>query len=67
VTTKDGRVKRMAFNRSTPDIDGSLRHLAEFEFEIAAFCHSKPIRTHASAAFRRFAASLTSPRRPTRT
>jgi glyoxylase-like metal-dependent hydrolase (beta-lactamase superfamily II) len=61
VTTKDGRVKRMAFNRSTPDIDGSLRHLAEFEFEIAAFCHSKPIRTHASAAFRRFAESLTSP------
>lgn len=61
VATKDGRVKRLAFNRSTPDIDGSLRHLAEFEFEIAAFCHSKPIRTHASGAFRRFAESLTSP------
>jgi glyoxylase-like metal-dependent hydrolase (beta-lactamase superfamily II) len=56
--TKDGSVKRLAFNRSTPDIDGSLRHLAEFEFEIAAFCHSKPIRTHASGAFRRFAESL---------
>ena len=48
VATKDGRVKRMAFNRSTPEVDGSLRHLAEFEFEIAAFCHSEPIRTQAS-------------------
>jgi glyoxylase-like metal-dependent hydrolase (beta-lactamase superfamily II) len=67
VATKDGRVKRLAFNRSTPDIDGSLRHLAELEFEIAAFCHSKPIHTRASAAFRRFAETLTSPRRPTRT
>ncbi len=67
VATKDGRVKRVAFNRSTPEVDGSLRHLAELEFEIAAFCHSKPIRTQASGAFRRFAESLTSPRRPTRT
>lgn len=67
VATKDGRVKRLAFNRSTPDIDDSLRHLAEFEFEVAAFCHSKPIHTQASAAFRRFAESLTSPKRPTRT
>ncbi|MEA2023487.1 MAG: MBL fold metallo-hydrolase [Actinomycetota bacterium] len=56
--TKDGRVKR-GYNRSTPEIDGSLRHLAEFEFEIAAFCHSKPIHTQASGAFRRFAESLT--------
>ena len=48
VATKDGRVKRLAFSRSTPEVDGSLRHLAEFEFEIAAFCHSEPIRTQAS-------------------
>jgi glyoxylase-like metal-dependent hydrolase (beta-lactamase superfamily II) len=67
VAVKDARVKRMAFNRSTPEVDRSLLHLAEFEFEIAAFCHSKPIHTQASAAFRRFAESLTSPRRPTRT
>jgi glyoxylase-like metal-dependent hydrolase (beta-lactamase superfamily II) len=64
--TRDGRVKRLAFNRSTPEIDGSLRHLAEFEFEIAAFCHSKPIRTQASHAFHRFAESLTSPKRSLR-
>lgn len=56
--TKDGRVKR-GYNRSTPEVDGSLRHLAEFEFEVAAFCHSKPIHTHASDAFGRFAESLT--------
>jgi glyoxylase-like metal-dependent hydrolase (beta-lactamase superfamily II) len=57
-TTKDGRVKR-GYHRPTPEIDGSLRHLAEFEFEIAAFCHSEPIRTQASGAFRTFAESLT--------
>ncbi len=67
VATKDGSVKRMAFNRSTPEVDGSLCHLAGLQFEIAAFCHSKPIHTQASAAFLRFAESLTSPRRPTRT
>ena len=64
--TKDGRVKRVSFNRSTPEVDGSLRHLAEFEFEIAAFCHSEPIRAQASAAFRRFADELSPPKRRTR-
>lgn len=59
---KDGSVKR-GWNRSTPEVDSSLRHLAEFDFEIAAFCHSKPIRTQASAAFHRFADELTPPRR----
>jgi glyoxylase-like metal-dependent hydrolase (beta-lactamase superfamily II) len=58
VATKDGRVKRLAFNRSTPEVDGSLRHLAEFEFGIAAFCHSKPILTQASEAFDRFAVGV---------
>ena len=57
-STKDDEVKRGYVNRSTPEVDASLRHLAEFEFETAAFCHSKPIRTQASAAFRRFAESL---------
>lgn len=63
VATKDGSVKRGSSNRSTPEVDGSLRHLAEFDFEIAAFGHSNPIRTQASAAFRRFAEELTSPKR----
>ena len=56
--TRDGSVKR-GWNRSTPEVDGSLRHLAEFDFEIAAFCHSKPIPAQASATFRRFAETLT--------
>lgn len=59
VASKDGMVKRGYSNRSTPEVDGSLRHLSEFKFEIAAFCHSKPIHTQASGAFRRFAESLT--------
>lgn len=67
VATKDGRVKRGMSNRSTPDVDGSLCHLAEFDFEIAAFCHSRPIRTQASGAFRRFADGLTPAKRPSRT
>lgn len=56
--TRDGRVIRGYFNRSTPLIDGSLRHIAEFEFAVAAFGHSGPLRTEASSAFRRFAESL---------
>jgi glyoxylase-like metal-dependent hydrolase (beta-lactamase superfamily II) len=64
-STKNGEVRRGYVNRSTPDVDASLRHLAEFEFEMAAFCHSGPIRTQASAAFRRFADSLATPKRPT--
>lgn len=59
---RDGSVKR-GWNRSTPQVDGSLRHLAEFDFEIAAFCHSKPLLGHASAAFRRFVGELGPPSR----
>jgi len=57
--TKDGEVIRGYFNRSTPLIDDSLRHLAELEFEKAAFGHSDQLPGQASAAFRRFAESLT--------
>lgn len=56
--TKDGRVIRGYFNRSTPLIDGSLRHLADQEYEVAVFGHSSPIGSGASGAFRRFAASM---------
>jgi hypothetical protein len=35
-----------------------VRHIAEFEFERAVFGHSDPIPFGASAAFRRFAASI---------
>lgn len=63
VAAKDGSVKRGSSNRSTSEVDGSLHHLAEFDFEIAAFGHSNPIRTQASAAFRRFAEELTPSKR----
>ncbi len=56
--TRDGRVIRGYFNRSIPPVDDSLRHLAEFEFDTAVFGHSRPIRTGASTAFRRFSESL---------
>lgn len=52
--TKDGRVIRGYFNRSTPEIDGSLAHIADLEFDIAAFGHSPPILGSAAAAFRSF-------------
>lgn len=55
---KDGNIKRGWFNRSTPDIDQSIRHLAELDFEIACFGHAEPIVSGASAAFKTFAATL---------
>lgn len=56
--TKSGKVIRGYFNRSTPAIDGSLQRLAELDFEVAAFGHSRAIRSQAAAAFSRFAESL---------
>jgi len=55
---KSGTVKRGWFNRPTPDIDQSLRALAELEFAIACFGHSDPMTEGASDAFKRFAAAL---------
>lgn len=56
--TRDGKVIRGYFNRSTPLIDGSLRHIAELGFEKAVFGHSDPLLGGASGAFRRFAETL---------
>lgn len=53
-----GEIKRGLFNRSTPQVDGSLRRIAEFDFERACFGHSGPIRAGGAAAFRRFVATL---------
>ena len=55
---RKGEVRRGWFNRGEPTVDASLRHIAEFEFERAVFGHSGPIQSGASAAFRRFAASI---------
>lgn len=56
--SRDGRVVRGYFNRSTPTIDASLRHIADHDFAIAAFGHSGPILEDASGAFQSFVASI---------
>jgi glyoxylase-like metal-dependent hydrolase (beta-lactamase superfamily II) len=58
VATKQGEVKRGCMNRSTPTFDASLRHIAEFDFDVAFFGHSQLLPSPAAAAFKRFAASL---------
>ncbi len=58
MSTKTGNIKRGWMNRSTPTFDASLRHIAEFEFEVAFFGHSGRLAGSAAGAFKRFAASL---------
>ena len=58
VSTRRGEIKRGWMNRSTPAFDASLRHLAEFDFDIALFAHSAPLQGSAAGAFRRLAESL---------
>ena len=58
VATKSGEVKRGWMNRSTPSFDASLRHIAEFDFDIAVFGHSNPLDGSASDAFRRLAEKI---------
>lgn len=58
VATKDGRVKRGFMNRSTPIFDASIRHIAEYDFQIALFAHSHHLEKGASIAFRKFASSM---------
>lgn len=58
VATKSGEVKRGWMNRATPLFDASLRHIAEFDFEIAAFGHTNPLERSAADAFRRLAEKL---------
>ena len=55
---KGGSINRGWFNRSTPDINRSVQHLAELEFEMACFGHADPLTTQASAAFKTFAGTL---------
>lgn len=59
VANRRGEVRRGLMNASTPAFDASLRHIAEFDFEVALFAHSRPITTGASGAFRAFVTGLT--------
>lgn len=58
VASRRGEVRRGWMNASTPTFDASLRHLAEYDFDVALFAHSRPIIGGAAAAFRRFASTL---------
>lgn len=58
VANRRGAVRRGYMNASTPTFDASLRHLADHEFEIALFAHSRGIYEGAAAAFRTFARAM---------
>ena len=58
VATKKGRARRGWMNRSTSTFDASICHIAEYDFELAYFAHSRPLRGGASQAFRQLAASI---------
>ncbi len=58
MSTRNGEIKRGFMNRSTPTFDASLRHIAEFDFEVAFFGHSGRLAGSAATAFKRFAAAL---------
>lgn len=54
---KDGSVVRGFFNgKGSREIDSSIGHLAEQDFDVALFGHSGPISADAAAAFRAFRA-----------
>lgn len=58
VSTRKGAVARGPMNRPEPTFDASVRHLADFAFDVACFGHSEPIQGAASARFQAFAATL---------
>lgn len=58
VATRSGEVRRGWMNRATPTLDGSIRSIADQEFEIACFGHARAITSNAAAAFRAFVPRL---------
>lgn len=58
VASRRGEVRRGWMNAPTPTFDSSLRHLAEQDFDVALFAHSRPIIGGAAAAFQRFVSTL---------
>lgn len=55
---KRGRVARGWFNAPLPEIEQSVRTLAQLEFAVACFGHADPITSGAAGAFREYAARL---------
>lgn len=58
VAHRRGGIARGAMNRRTAVFDDSLRTMARHHFDVACFGHSAPIRSGASATFRRFVERL---------
>lgn len=58
VASRRGQVKRGFINAPRPDVDDSLRHIADHVFSTACFGHARPITSGASGAFRAFVAGL---------
>lgn len=56
--SKDGAVARGFMNRATPAWRASIAHIAEQDFEMAAFGHADPIPTGAAGAFASYAATV---------
>ena len=54
VATKAGKVKRGFFNAPIATVDESIRHIEDFEFDVAFFGHSAGLAGGARAAFERF-------------
>jgi glyoxylase-like metal-dependent hydrolase (beta-lactamase superfamily II) len=55
---KRGEIKLGWLNRGQPACDASIRHIAEYDFDVACFGHASPLRPAASDAFRILAESL---------
>lgn len=55
---RGGAVGRGWFNRSTSEIDQSVRTLSQLEFTTACFGHADPLTSRASDAFKQFAREL---------
>lgn len=58
VSTRKGTIARGPMNRAEPTFDASVRHLAEFPFEVACFGHADPVLTGAAGRFQQFATTL---------
>jgi len=54
---KRGEIKLGWLNRGQPACDTGIRHIAEYDFDVACFGHAAPLRPAASDAFRILAES----------
>lgn len=58
MATRSGGVTRGFMNRKSASFDSSIRTMADLEFDVACFGHSRAIASQADSAFRDLAASI---------